>query len=108
MKKIFLMASAAALLFSSCGDLDINESPNNPSGGNVTANLIMPSVENCVATITGDGLYNIAGFLTQYFEQATIANQYNDIIWYNPAEQPARRPQLRHGLRQRAAGHRGD
>ena len=83
MKKIFLMASAAALLFSSCGDLDINESPNNPSGGNVTANLIMPSVENCVATITGDGLYNIAGFLTQYFEQATIANQYNDIIWYN-------------------------
>ena len=32
MKKIFLMASAAALLFSSCGDLDINESPNNPSG----------------------------------------------------------------------------
>ena len=77
------MASAAALLFSSCGDLDINESPNNPSGGNVTANLIMPSVENCVATITGDGLYNIAGFLTQYFEQATIANQYNNIIWYN-------------------------
>ena len=83
MKKIFLMASAAALLFSSCGDLDINESPNNPSGGNVTANLIMPSVENCVATITGDGLYNIAGFLTQYFEQATVANQYNNIIWYN-------------------------
>jgi len=83
MKKIFLMASAAALFFSSCGDLDINESPNNPSGGNVTANLIMPSVENCVATITGDGLYNITGFLAQYFEQAPVGNQYNDITWYN-------------------------
>lgn len=83
MKKIALMASAAALFLSGCGDLDINESPNNPSGGNVTADLIMPAVENAIATITGDGLYNPAGFFCQYFEQAPVGNQYNDLVWYN-------------------------
>ncbi len=81
MKKIFILSFVALATLSSCGSLDINDDPNHPSS-NVTADLIMPAVQNSIATVTGDGMYNTAGFFVQYFEQAPVANQYNKYTWY--------------------------
>lgn len=89
MKKILLLATTAVLALTSCGDLDINESPNNPGGSNVTAKLIMPAVQSAIATVTGDGLYNPAGFFVQYFDQNPTANQYNNLTYFHiePSDQ---------------------
>ncbi len=81
MKKIFILSFVALATLSSCGSLDINDDPNHPSS-NVTADLIMPAVQNSIATVTGDGMYNTAGFFVQYFDQAPTANQYNKYTWY--------------------------
>lgn len=83
MKKIFLLSIIALATLSSCGSLDINEDPNNPGGSSVTAKLVMPSVQAYIAAVTGDGMYNVAGFFVQYFEQAPTGNQYNNYTWYN-------------------------
>lgn len=83
MKKILLFSFITLAALTSCGSLDINDDPNNPNGSNVSASLIMPSVENYIADVVGDGAYNTTGFLVQYFEQAPVANQYNNLTWYN-------------------------
>ncbi len=80
MKKIFVLSFVALATLSSCGSLDINDNPNYAS--NVSADLIMPAVENAIATTVGDGMYNTAGFFVQYFEQAPTKNQYNKYTWY--------------------------
>lgn len=83
MKKILLLSFTALTLLSSCGSLDINEDPNNPSDANVTADLILPSAENYIASTYGDLFFNYGGFFAQYFEQNPTANQYNKLTWYN-------------------------
>lgn len=82
MKKILLLSAIGLAALTGCGSLDINEDPNNPSGGNVGVSLIMPAAQNYVAVVTGDGMYNTAGFFVQYFEQSPVASQYNKYTWY--------------------------
>lgn len=78
MKKYLLYTAACLLALTSC-DLDINDNPNYPSSGAVTADLIFPAAENAVADVVGDQLFNYGGFFAQYFEQRPEANQYNDL-----------------------------
>jgi len=82
MKKSFLYIAASLLLLTGC-NLDINENPNYPSSSDVTADLIFPSVENAIADVVGDQMFNYAGFFAQYFEQKPSANQYNDLAELN-------------------------
>jgi len=82
MKKSFLYIAASLLLLTGC-NLDINENPNYPSSNDVTADLIFPSVENAIADVVGDQMFNYAGFFSQYFEQRPSANQYNDLAELN-------------------------
>ena len=81
MKKI-LFLSATVLMLASC-DLDINENPNYPSNGDVTADLVFPAIENSIATAVGDQMFNYAGFFAQYWDQMPTANQYNDLAELN-------------------------
>ncbi len=82
MKKILLLSAIGLATLTGCGSLDINEDPNNPSGGNVGVSLIMPAAQNYVAVTVGDDMYNTAGFFVQYFEQAPVGNQNNKYTWY--------------------------
>lgn len=83
MKKILLLSAIGLAALTGCGSLDINDSPNNPKGSEVSVKLILPSVENYIADVAGDGMYNVAGFFVQYYDQAPTANQYNDYTWYH-------------------------
>ena len=78
MKKIYLLAAAGLMMFSSC-NLDINEDPNYPSNSDVSADLVFPAIENAIATAVGDQMFNYAGFFAQYWDQMPTANQYNTI-----------------------------
>jgi len=78
MKKIYLLAAAGLMMFSSC-DLDINENPNYPSSSDVSADLVFPAIENSIATAVGDQMFNYAGFFAQYWDQSPTANQYNTL-----------------------------
>ena len=78
MKKIYLLAAAGLMMLSSC-DLDINENPNYPSNGDVSADLVFPAIENAIADAVGDAMFNYAGFFAQYWDQMPTANQYNDL-----------------------------
>ena len=82
MKKSIIYSLSGILLLSSC-DLDINENPNYPSNGSVTADLVFPSVENFIADCVGDQMFNYGGFFAQYFEQMPTAKQYNDLAELN-------------------------
>lgn len=77
MKKIILYTLVTFTLWG-C-DLDINQDPNFPNNDDVTADLIFPAIENSIAAVTGDVMFNYAGFFSQYFEQMPEKNQYNDI-----------------------------
>lgn len=81
MKKIFLGA-ACLLALSSC-DMDINENPNYPSSGDITATLQFPAAENYLAVVPGDAMFNDCGFFVQYWDQMPEANQYNTIAELN-------------------------
>lgn len=85
MKKIIVMMTMGAFCLSGC-DLDINENPNYPDNGSVTADLIFPAIENAIAATTGDAMFNYASFYAQYFEQRPEQNQYNDIVEQNLQE----------------------
>ena len=78
MKKINIFAAAGLLMLSSC-DLDINENPNYPSNSDVSADLVFPAIENAIADVVGDQVFNYAGFFAQYWDQMPTANQYNDL-----------------------------
>jgi hypothetical protein len=82
MKKIYLLAAAGALMVSSC-DLDINQDPNYPTKGDISAELQFPSVISAIADASGDQMFNYGGFFAQYFDQMPEANQYNDIAELN-------------------------
>ena len=83
MKKIFLLMFAAGMMALTSCDLDINENPNFPSSSSITADLMFPAVENSIADVLGDQMFNYGGFFAQYFEQAPTANQYNDLAELN-------------------------
>ncbi len=82
MKKNILYIVSGLLMLSSCS-MDINDDPNYPTEGDMTASLVFPAVENAVATATGDQMFNYGGFFAQYWEQAPTANQYNDLAELN-------------------------
>lgn len=79
MRKILFLTAVGALCLSGC-DMDINENPNYPENGSVTADLIFPAIENAIAATTGDAMFNYGSFYAQYFEQRPEQNQYNDIV----------------------------
>jgi len=83
MKKIITFVSLAVCI-SGCS-LDVNTDPNNPS--TVSYSLVLPAAESAIATVTGDGMYNYAGFFAQYFDQMPESNQYNLISEYAFTEQ---------------------
>ncbi len=72
------MFAAGMMALTSC-DLDINENPNYPLSSSITADLMFPAVENAVADVVGDQMFNYGGYFAQYFEQAPTANQYNTL-----------------------------
>lgn len=79
MKKYLLYLLSAVFLpwVASC-DLDINDDPDYPDGSSITADLEFPSVQNYIATVSCDNMFNYAGFFCQYFEQLPENNQFND------------------------------
>ena len=83
MKKIFLLMFAAGMMALTGCDLDINDNPNVPSSESITPSLMFPAVENAIADVVGDQMFNYGGFFAQYFEQAPTANQYNDLAELN-------------------------
>jgi len=83
MKKIITFVSLAVCI-SGCS-LDVNTDPNNPS--TVSYSLVLPAAESAIATVTGDGMYNYAGFFAQYFDQMPESNQYNLLSEYAFTEQ---------------------
>ena len=88
MKKIFLLMLAAGMMALTSCDLDINENPNFPSSSSITADLMFPAVENSIADVLGDQMFNYGGYFAQYFEQAPTANQYNTLAELNIDEVP--------------------
>lgn len=82
MKKILIVATSVALL-TAC-DLDVNKDPNYP--GTVSSSLVLPAVENSIANVVGNGMYNYAGFFAQYYDQLPEANQYNALTEYTFTE----------------------
>jgi len=82
MKKIITFVSLVVLL-SGCS-LDVNTDPNYPSS--VNSSLVLPAVENSIAAVAGDGMYNYAGFFAQYYDQMPEANQYNALADYTFTE----------------------
>ena len=89
MKKFFIYIGLAAVTFTSC-DLNVNDDPNYPTNGSITASLEFPSVQNFVAVTSCDAMFNYAGFFAQYYEQMPEANQFNDFAelslthWFHP------------------------
>ena len=69
MKQIFLYISlVTTTLLTSC-DLNINDDPNYPDNGELTAGLIFPAIAPSIASAVGGEIYNYAGFFAQYYEQ---------------------------------------
>lgn len=67
-----------ALLFTSC-ELDINDNPNYPDSGTISADLVFPNAQlGLVATIS-DNMFNYAGFFAQYFNQLPESQQFDAI-----------------------------
>lgn len=67
-----------ALIFTSC-ELDINDDPNYPDSGTISADLVFPNAQlGLVATIS-DNMFNYAGFFAQYFNQLPESQQFDAI-----------------------------
>lgn len=79
MKKVLIFLNTFVILFafSSCEEwLDVNKDPDNPT--TATVELVLPAAQASVAvTMSGNNLFNLGGFLAQYWDQNPTANQYN-------------------------------
>ncbi len=82
MKKILLYSMMMAGLFTTSCDLDINEDPDYPSSGDVTPDLVFPSIETGLAVAIGSEIYNNTGYFAQYFDQMPSGTQYQNIAIY--------------------------
>ena len=78
MKKIIAIL-AVALCISSCDSyLDINQDPNSPSEGAITASGIFPGVEMNLANSYGNFLRITGGYYAQYYAQLFGTGNYLD------------------------------
>lgn len=78
MKKIIAIL-AVALCISSCDSyLDINQDPNSPSEGAITASGIFPGVEMNLANSYGNFLRITSGYYAQYYAQLFGTSNYLD------------------------------
>lgn len=78
MNRFIITLSSLALLFTSC-DLDINDDPDYPESGAISADLVFPNAQlGLVATIS-DNMFNYAGFFAQYFNQLPESQQFDAI-----------------------------
>lgn len=79
MKKvlIFLFTFTILFTFTSCEKwLDVNKDPDYPT--EATVDLVLPAAQASIAvTMSGNGYFNLGGFLAQYWDQNPTANQYN-------------------------------
>ena len=82
MKKILLYSMMMTGLFTASCDLDINEDPDYPSSGDVTPDLVFPSIETGLAVAIGSDIYNCTGYFSQYFEQTPAGSQYDKLTYY--------------------------
>lgn len=80
MKKILISGLVAmSLSLASCGDyLDINESPNSPSAGAISEDLIFPATEMAFATCYSDFLRIPSEYLAQHYAQMFGTSNYLD------------------------------
>lgn len=78
MNRFIITLSSLALIFTSC-ELDINDNPNYPDSGTISADLVFPNAQlGLVATIS-DNMFNYAGFFAQYFNQLPESQQFDAI-----------------------------
>lgn len=78
MNRFIITLSSLALIFTSC-ELDINDDPNYPDSGTISADLVFPNAQlGLVATIS-DNMFNYAGFFAQYFNQLPESQQFDAI-----------------------------
>ena len=81
MNRFIITLSSLALIFTSC-ELDINDNPNYPDSGTISADLVFPNAQlGLVATIS-DNMFNYAGFFAQYFNQLPDSQQFDAISEY--------------------------
>ena len=80
MKKLFLIATiATGLALTSCDSyLDINESPNSPSEGNMNSSIMMPAAEVNLMATYGDFMRITGGYFAQYYAQTFGTSNYLD------------------------------
>lgn len=80
MKKIILAGIAAmSLTFSSCDSyLDINDSPNSPSGADLSTSSIFPGAEMAFANVYGDYYRITGGYFAQLYAQFFGTSNYID------------------------------
>lgn len=80
MKKIFVTGLALlGIMATSCDDfLDINQDPNSPTEGNMTASMVLPTAEMNIAASYGDFLRNVGGYYVQHYSQYFGTSNYLD------------------------------
>lgn len=79
MKKKIIIFTSLLIGLTSC-NLDVNDDPDYQK--EVPAAMLLPSAQNFIAEVTGNMMYNYAGFFAQYYDQRPEANQYNNFSEY--------------------------
>lgn len=78
------LLAVSLLSLSACSDyLDINESPNSPSEGNLNPDLVFPGAEMSFANSYGDFLRITGGYFAQHYSQQNGSSNYLDFSQFN-------------------------
>jgi hypothetical protein len=86
MKKLLVIATIvlAGLATTSCDSyLDINQSPDSPTEGNMTSSIMMPAAEMNLVASYGDFLRIAGGYHAQYYSQYFGTSNYLDYSQFN-------------------------
>lgn len=80
MKKIFIISALAlSTILGSCDSyLDINESPNSPTEGNVETYMLLPAIEMHIASSYGNYLRIVGGFHSMHYAHLNGTSNYLD------------------------------
>lgn len=78
MKKLAIISTIVlGLTTASCDSyLDVNENPNSPAEGNLTASIVFPAAEMNLAASYGDPLRIVGGYLAQHYSQTFGTSNY--------------------------------
>lgn len=86
MKKLLVIATIvlAGLATTSCDSyLDINQSPDSPTEGNMSSSIMMPAAEMNLVASYGDFLRIAGGYHAQYYSQYFGTSNYLDYSQFN-------------------------